>query len=57
MINCIPYISHLTGDWIAGERTGNGVLTLVNGEKHDGAYLKNKKEGPGWWRFFTGASQ
>lgn len=26
----------------------------ISGEKHDGNYINNKKEGEGWWRNTTG---
>ena len=42
------------GEWMNGDRTGHGVTSYPTGERHDGMYFKNKKEGDGWWRSITG---
>jgi hypothetical protein len=42
------------GSWFNGERSGEGMMTLPNGERHTGTYSKNKKNGLAWWRFTSG---
>ena len=30
------------GDWLNGEKNGQGITMLPNGEKHDGLYVANR---------------
>ena len=39
---------------VRGERSGEGITTFPNGEKHDGSYQKNKMHGSGWMRLTSG---
>ena len=43
---CLGY----DGSWANGKRTGLGVLTMANGDRYEGHWLDDKKEGPG--RYF-----
>ena len=38
------------GSWANGQRTGLGVQSFANGNRYEGHWLNDKKEGPG--RFF-----
>ena len=29
-------------------------MVQTNGEKHEGSYVSNQKQGSGWWRFTNG---
>jgi len=42
------------GSWADGMRSGLGILTLVNGDRFEGHWIDDKKEGPG--RFFYRAT-
>lgn len=35
------------GGWQGGKRTGFGVLLCANGDRYEGHWLDDKKEGPG----------
>ena len=38
------------GSWAGGKRSGLGILTMANGDRYEGHWLDDKKEGPG--RYF-----
>ena len=39
--------------WLEGQRSGLGVLSLANGDRYEGHWLVDQKEGPGRFFYFS----